>query len=124
MTEEERLPEDLSFEEAMESLEAIVSSLESERLPLEEMVQSYERGARLLSQCRSRIESARQRVELITADLEGRTKATLSDFAAVEDGSSVQAPAPAGGDAMAKAPRAPRKKPAQDESEDSEIRLF
>ncbi|WP_075089703.1 exodeoxyribonuclease VII small subunit [Verrucomicrobium spinosum] len=90
MTEEERLPEDLSFEEAMESLEAIVSSLESERMPLEEMVQSYERGARLLSQCRSRIESARQRVEMITADLDGRGRVSLSDFAAMEETATPQ----------------------------------
>jgi len=35
---DERKPEDLSFEEAMDSLETIVSSLEGERLPLEQMV--------------------------------------------------------------------------------------
>ena len=68
----------------MESLESIVSSLEGERLPLEEMLQSYERGVKLLRVCRSRIETARQRVEIITADLEGRGKATLSDFGSLE----------------------------------------
>ena len=41
-------PDDLSFEDAMESLDAIVASLEGERLPLEEMVASYERGMKLL----------------------------------------------------------------------------
>lgn len=123
MTEEERLPEDLSFEEAMESLEAIVSSLESERMPLEEMVQSYERGARLLSQCRSRIESARQRVEMITADLDGRGRVSLSDFAALEETS---APTAAGNAVSEESPksRVPRKKPAQEESNEGEIRLF
>lgn len=123
MTEEERLPEDLSFEEAMESLEAIVSSLESERMPLEEMVQSYERGARLLSQCRSRIESARQRVEMITADLDGRGRVSLSDFAAMEE---TTAPAASGNSASEDSPktRVPRKKPAQEESNEGEIRLF
>lgn len=123
MTEEERLPEDLSFEEAMESLEAIVSSLESERMPLEEMVQSYERGARLLSQCRSRIESARQRVEMITADLDGRGRVSLSDFAALEE---TTAPSASGNSASEDSPktRVPRKKPAQEESNEGEIRLF
>lgn len=123
MTEEERLPEDLSFEEAMESLEAIVSSLESERMPLEEMVQSYERGARLLSQCRSRIESARQRVEMITADLDGRGRVSLSDFAAMEETAT---PTAAGNTASEDSPksRVPRKKPAQEESNEGEIRLF
>lgn len=123
MTEEERLPEDLSFEEAMESLEAIVSSLEGERLPLEEMVQSYERGARLLSQCRARIESARQRVEMITADLDGRGRVTLTDFAAMEEPA---APTASTGTVAEDSPksRVPRKKPAQEESNEGEIRLF
>ena len=123
MTEEERLPEDLSFEEAMESLETIVSSLESERMPLEEMVQSYERGARLLSQCRSRIESARQRVEMINADLDGRGRVSISDFAALEE---TTAPTSAGNAVSEESPksRVPRKKPAQEESNEGEIRLF
>jgi exodeoxyribonuclease VII small subunit len=72
--------EEPTFEAAMESLDAIVASLEGERLPLEDMVVSYERGMKLLRVCRSRIESARQRVELITADLEGRGKASLTEF--------------------------------------------
>src|SRR5215207_7943364 len=76
--------EDPTFEAAMESLDAIVASLEGERLPLEEMVASYERGMKLLRVCRSRIETARQRVELITADFEGRGKAALSEITALE----------------------------------------
>lgn len=77
----------------MESLDAIVASLEGERLPLEEMVASYERGMKLLRVCRSRIETARQRVELISADFEGRSKASLSEFTALEAG---EAATPAG----------------------------
>ena len=68
----------------MESLDSIVASLEGDRLPLEEMVSSYERGMKLLRVCRNRIETARQRVELITADLEGKGPATLSEFNALE----------------------------------------
>lgn len=124
MTEPEPLPEELSFEEAMESLEAIVSSLESERLPLEEMVQSYERGAKLLSQCRSRIESARQRVELITADLEGRSRVTLSDFAAMEETTAVPSASTAPVGDEAPKVRAPKKKPVQEGTDEGEIRLF
>src|SRR5215218_1806291 len=89
MPDHEDQPQDLSFEDAMESLDAIVASLEGERLPLEDMVASYERGMKLLRVCRSRIETARQRVELITADLEGRGKATLTDFSASETPESV-----------------------------------
>ena len=116
-------PEDPSFEAAMESLDAIVASLEGERLPLEEMVVSYERGMKLLRVCRSRIESARQRVELITADLEGRGKASLAEFTPQEGSES-----PAPGEA---AKRQSRKKsapaeppPSNPEEEVGEIRLF
>jgi exodeoxyribonuclease VII small subunit len=123
MIEDERPPEELSFEEAMESLELIVSSLESERLPLEDMVRSYERGAKLLGLCRSRIESARQRVEVITADMEGRGRVTLSDFATMEETAS--APLPGNSPAEDSTPkRTTRKKTNQDESEEGEIRLF
>lgn len=120
---EEPQPEDLSFEDAMESLDSIVASLEGERLPLEEMVSSYEQGMKLLRVCRNRIETARQRVELITADLEGRGTATLSEFNAMEAPDTPQA-------AASEAPkRSVRKKgaapepPAGDDSS-AEIRLF
>ena len=73
-------PTDLSFEDAMERLEGIVSAMEGERMPLAEMISAYEEGARLLQLCRSRIDVARQRVEIITTNLENPTKATLSSF--------------------------------------------
>lgn len=119
MTEDERLPEDLSFEDAMESLESIVSSLEGERLPLEEMVQGYERGVKLLRVCRSRIDSARQRVELITADLEGKGKATLSDFEAMETPESTTSE-----ETPKRTARKKPEKPVQEEATEGDIRLF
>ena len=120
MTEDERNPEELSFEEAMESLDSIVGSLEGERLPLEEMVTAYERGMKLLRVCRTRIDSARQRVELITADLEGKSQATLSEFASKENADPV--PATVAAEETAKRPA--RKKPAVEDESDDEIRLF
>jgi exodeoxyribonuclease VII small subunit len=116
MPDAARKPAEPSFEEAMGALEAIVQSLETERLPLEEMVGAYERGVNLLRTCRSRIEAARQRVELITADLEGRTPATLTEFAATE-----AAEAPATDPAKKSKRKAP---PATEEPPDGDIRLF
>ncbi|MCE9520476.1 MAG: exodeoxyribonuclease VII small subunit [Verrucomicrobia bacterium] len=109
-------PEELSFEEAMGSLETIVNSLETERLPLEEMVTAYERGVSLLRTCRARIESARQRVEIITADLEGRGTATLEEFTPMD------APETSTADSTKKAKR---KSPSPAEDKPSgDIRLF
>ena len=124
---EERPPEELSFEEAMESLESIVSSLEGERLPLEEMVQGYERGVKLLRVCRGRIETARQRVELITADLEGRGKATLSEFGSLEPpdaGSSTIPSEEPAKRSTRKKPSASPEPPAGPSSTGEDIRLF
>lgn len=116
MPDSARTPEEPSFEEAMGALEAIVNSLETERLPLEEMVSAYERGVNLLRTCRSRIEAARQRVELITADLEGRTSASLGEFTA---GDAPETPAPD------PAKKSKRKSPsATEDKSDGDIRLF
>ena len=60
-------PRQPSFEQAMERLDEIVARMEVEKLPLEEMVASYEEGMQLLQSCRQRIEAARRRVELINA---------------------------------------------------------
>lgn len=59
-------PSILSFEEALSGLESIVESMEHEQLPLEELVACYEKGSRLLDRCESVLQSARNRIELIT----------------------------------------------------------
>lgn len=112
-------PDAPSFEDAMERLEEIVSAMEGERMPLEEMVQSYEEGARLLKVCRQRIDAARQRVELITADLDGSGKAVLSTFDEAAAAEPEAKPA-----ARTTATRRPAPKPAADDDSSDEIRLF
>lgn len=113
-------PDEPSFEDAMERLEEIVSAMEGERMPLEDMVQSYAEGARLLKQCRQRIDAARQRVELITADLEGTGKATLSTF----DEATAEAVAESSAKPRGANTRRTPAKPAPDDAGDDEIRLF
>jgi exodeoxyribonuclease VII small subunit len=108
-----------SFEEAMERLEEIVSAMEGERMPLEDMVQSYAEGAQLLKVCRQRIEVARQRVELITADLDGTGKASLSTFDADSAEATPESPN------KQRSTNARRPSPAKPTSDDDEdIRLF
>lgn len=116
MPDSVRQNDEPSFEEAMGALEAIVQSLETERLPLEEMVSAYERGVNLLRTCRSRIEAARQRVELITADLEGKAPAALTEFAATEAGE------PAAAEPAKKSKR--KAPPASEDGAGGDIRLF
>lgn len=65
--------ESLPFEAAMEELEKIVESLESESLPLEEMIRVYEKGMNLNRICQSRLKSA----ELTIKKLEKQRLETL-----------------------------------------------
>ena len=55
-----------SFEEALAGLESIVEAMEHEQLPLEDLVAYYEKGSTLLDRCESILDSARNRIELIT----------------------------------------------------------
>jgi exodeoxyribonuclease VII small subunit len=103
--------QELSFEDAMSRLDAIVGAMETDRMPLEEMIRSYEEGITLLKNCRQRLESARRRVEMISADLEsGKAAATPLD-AAVDDSEDNASP---------RQPSPKRRKA----SENDEIRLF
>jgi exodeoxyribonuclease VII small subunit len=56
----------LTFEDALGSLEAIVESMEHEHLALEDLVAHYEKGSALLTRCEAILQSARGRIELIT----------------------------------------------------------
>jgi len=56
----------LSFEDSLSKLEDIVESMESELLPLEDLVSQYEAGSALLKHCDSVLSAARKRIELIT----------------------------------------------------------
>lgn len=76
--------EELGFEQAMQALDTLVSSLESGQLPLEDMVNAYERGMKLLRVCRTRIDSARRRVEAINLNQDGKSQASLSEFAPLD----------------------------------------
>ncbi len=60
-------PESPGFEEAIVQLEEIVAALEEESLPLEEMVERFEQGTRLLQRCEEVLGSARKRLKTIAS---------------------------------------------------------
>jgi exodeoxyribonuclease VII small subunit len=68
-----------TFEEALSGLESIVEAMEHEHLTLEELVTHYEQGSALLNRCESMLQSARQRIELIT--LRNQNEISLDDSA-------------------------------------------
>ena len=55
-----------TFEQALTGLETIVEEMEHEHLALEDLVAHYEQGSALLGRCESILQSARERIELIT----------------------------------------------------------
>ena len=62
---------EMSFEEAMAALEAVVTQLERGEVALEQSIALYERGAALKAYCADQLKSAEEKVELIRS-AEGR----------------------------------------------------
>ena len=60
-TEDQPVP----FDEAIAQLEKIIQKLESEQLPLEDLLTLYQQGAALADQCALRLNEARVRMETI-----------------------------------------------------------
>ena len=61
----------LSCEEAMSRLEAIVSQLEKGDLPLEEALTLFEEGAGLMKQCSQALDQAEQKVAKLLPGADG-----------------------------------------------------
>lgn len=55
-----------SFEHAIAELEALVSLMESDKLPLEQSINAYKRGAELLQICQKSLSDAEQQVRILT----------------------------------------------------------
>ena len=62
----------LSFEEALDQLENIVSKLEDGSINLEESIQEYTRGVHLKNHCETKLKEATLKVEQITIDKDGK----------------------------------------------------
>lgn len=54
--------QDVSFEEAMEKLESVVGSMESDELPLEKLLAQYELGTKLVAKCQEKLEAAELKI--------------------------------------------------------------
>jgi exodeoxyribonuclease VII small subunit len=58
-------PEPPGYEQALSELERLVQAMEGEQLPLDQVLQSYQRGAQLLAYCRGRLEAVEQQVKVL-----------------------------------------------------------
>ena len=57
--------EKLTFEEALEKLEAIVTAIEEGEVPLEESIDKYAEGIKLVRQCRAILDKAEKKIQLL-----------------------------------------------------------
>lgn len=72
----EKPVDDMSFEEAMAELEAVVGQLERGDVALEASIKLYERGAALKARCEVKLKEAEEKVAAITLDTEGKPTGT------------------------------------------------
>ena len=72
----EKPVEEMSFEEAMAELEAVVGQLERGDVALEESINLYERGAALKARCEVKLKEAEEKVAAITLDKDGAPSGT------------------------------------------------
>ncbi len=55
----------VSYETALQELEALVQQMESGQLPLAQLLSGYQRGAELLNYCRAQLDSVEQQIKVL-----------------------------------------------------------
>ena len=79
MADRTMVPDDiakLSFEQALEQLEAIVGDLERGDVELEQSITAYERGEMLKKHCQQLLRAAEDKVEKIRVGADGQAAGT------------------------------------------------
>ena len=74
----EKKDKQIQFEEAFKRLDEIVTKLESGDLSLEESMTLFEEGITLTKTCKTRLEAAEQKIQLLLKDSDGNL--TLEDI--------------------------------------------
>ena len=63
--------EKLSFEEALEEIETLIDQIEGGEIGLQQSLEAYERGAKLIARSRSLLEQVEQRVLELDSEVLG-----------------------------------------------------
>jgi exodeoxyribonuclease VII small subunit len=58
---------DLSYEAALQALEALVAQMDSGQMPLDDLLAGYQRGAALLKICREKLAAVEQQIKRLDA---------------------------------------------------------
>jgi exodeoxyribonuclease VII small subunit len=70
MAKEKSKSGELTFEQAIDQLNGIVSRIEQGQVPLQESLEQYEKGMKLIGHCRSILQDAEKRIEQISVKAE------------------------------------------------------
>ena len=74
---------DMTFEEAIRALESIATSLENEKIDLDESLKLYEEGVKLVRYCNKLIESAERKIKVLSLTPDGELEE--KDFSSSEN---------------------------------------
>jgi exodeoxyribonuclease VII small subunit len=100
---------EMTFEAAVERLEEIVQAMESDKLPLADLLVRYEEGTKLVKLCQDQLSAAEKRIEIITRNAKGQVQVESFDPEKTSSAASAMPPAPA---------------PARSKSQPDEVSLF
>jgi exodeoxyribonuclease VII small subunit len=83
--EEAKKRKKFKFEQAISDLEQIVNRLDSGELSLDEMLEDFEAGTKLVKECQKFLEQAQKRVEMLVSE-EGKLEMKELETEAEEGG--------------------------------------
>ncbi len=69
----EKINEALSFENAMKELEKISNTMASGTQSLDESIELYSRGVKLIAFCREKLDTAERKIKIVTDKASGET---------------------------------------------------
>lgn len=65
------MPEEMTFEQALKSLEEAVSQLEKGQMPLDESLDCFEAGVQSANLCRKKLQAVEARIETLMKNADG-----------------------------------------------------
>ena len=72
-------PKPINFEKSLKQLETLVEKLEKGELSLEESLKEFEQGVKLTRECRQALQTAEQKISLLSKEEEDWVKTDLKD---------------------------------------------
>jgi len=70
---------EMSFEAALDRLEKLAAAMESGKLGLEQTIEAYEQGRKLVKDCTAKLNEVERRIEILVRDSSGNVRAEPFD---------------------------------------------